>query len=223
MKSVYIIFAKNQKRVKIGRSNNAIRRFNELKTSFMDQADFCLLILTNKNNEVENYLHQKFADENIETVPGKEWFMLSSRLQNYLIFSIKDDPILLNFGVQFIEEKEWENMCLSITHKDIDTSNFIKKINLVKRIFFNLVTYGSIWYLIYDIHNIIFSDVEIDQYKSDFVVESFIFLRKYGTPTIAVVLSIYFLQIGNKKNLVTIYLYFFTLIALYIVTKLFIL
>lgn len=219
MNGVYIIFAKNQSRVKIGRSNNIARRFKELKTSFMDKADFCLLILTNNPNDVEKYLHRKFKKENIEELHGKEWFLLSSRLQNYLVNEIQQDVFLNQLDVQFVEESEWENILLTFTHKDIESSDFIRDANNVKRVIVNILLYIGIWYVFYDANNMLFAKSNLDWDNLNWDMKAFVTLKTYVTPSIVVIVAMLSLHIGSRKKLLRLYLWISVIVILYLLTK----
>lgn len=80
-KGVYFIFAPNQNKVKIGRSTNIQRRFNQLKTGFMDSGYLLLGILTEEEVELERELHEKF----LSLRDNGEWFFLTRELKEFIL------------------------------------------------------------------------------------------------------------------------------------------
>ena len=80
IQGVYFILAPNQNRVKIGRSNNIPRRFQNLRTGFMDDGHLILSIVDEDDVELENWIHRKFRRDNIY----REWFFLSEGLRKFI-------------------------------------------------------------------------------------------------------------------------------------------
>lgn len=81
VRGVYFIYAPNQEKVKIGRSVKVRRRYNQLRTGFMDDGVLALYISTPNEVQVETELHQKFA----HLRDNGEWFLLAKELKEAIL------------------------------------------------------------------------------------------------------------------------------------------
>lgn len=124
MRGVYIIHARNQGKIKIGRSKKIPKRVSDLKTGFMDEGELVLIIRTNKERELEKYFHDKLQS----TRDGKsEWFFITHDSLKE-IYSL--DSLPTKFEINSIERLEgFKNIFRKIALSDNETTIFKRKID----------------------------------------------------------------------------------------------
>ncbi|MDI9857970.1 GIY-YIG nuclease family protein [Flectobacillus roseus] len=114
---VYLIYAPNQNKIKIGRSVNIENRYKHLSTGFMDEGSLLIGILTKSEIELENTLHQKFS----HLRANGEWFYLTKELDDFILNCNLEYPnVIIYEDLKVIQTK--------LSYQSLGVFNLIRKI-----------------------------------------------------------------------------------------------